>query len=154
MNRTLYEQNRLDTDAQACLVEPQVLAAGATATGWLGVAGYDKFMFVIMGGAAAGATDTLDVQINQATSNAGANAKVVAGKAITQVVAGAGFATLNDIWYIHLDISELDVDNFFAFVNATITVSAQDTWAIAAFCLREHRVFEEVPTTNVTEIVN
>lgn len=153
MERKLYELNRLDNDVDACLVAPQVFS-GVTATGWLGMLYYDRIMFLIQGGAANDATATLDVQVNQATSNAGANSKVIAGKAIAQVVAGAGCATLNQLFLIHVDISELDVDAYFAYVNLDITVSTDDTWYIAVLPLRQHRVHEVVPRTNVTQLID
>lgn len=154
MERKLYELNRFDNDVDACLVEPQVLAAGVTATGWLGMLYYDRIMFLIQGGPANDAAAALDVQVNQATSNAGANSKIIAGKAIVQVVAGAGFATLNQLFLIHVDISELDVDGYFAYVNLDITVSALDTWTVSVVPLRQHRVHEVVPRTNVTQLID
>lgn len=154
MERKLYELNRLDTDTVPCLVEPQVLAAGVTSTAWLGMLYYDRIMFLIAGGAANDAAATLDVQVNQATSNAGAGSKVIAGKAIATVTAGAGFATLDQLFLIHVDISELDVDGYYAYVNLDITVSTADTWTIAVLPLREHRVFEVVPRGNVTQLID
>ena len=151
MERKLYEQNRLDTTGQACLIEPQNLAGGVTNSIWLGVQHYDKFMFVIMGGNCANIGDTLDAHVEQATTTGGAGAKVVAGKAITQVVSTA--TDQDDIWYIHLYIDELDVDAYYDSVRLVLEVSANDTWYIAAFCLREQRVFEISPVTSVTEII-
>jgi len=152
MERKLYEQNRLDTDSVACLFEPQNMAAGANASIWLGLANYDKVMFVILGGDCANIGDQLDISVNQATDNAAAGSKAIAGKAITTVTSVA--TNQNMMWFIHVDISELDVDGYYAFVQLVITVSAADTWYIAAFCLREQRVFEAAPTTNVTEIID
>jgi len=94
----------------------------------------------------------LDAQVYQATSNAGAGAKVIAGKAITTYTS---LATDEDnLWYIHVDVSELDVDLYFAYIQLQITVSQGDSVYLAALCERESRVFEPVPVTNVTEIVN
>jgi len=154
MERKLYEQNRFDTDSIACLIEPQILAAGTTSSIWLGVHSYDRLMFIIQGGAANDATATLDALVRQATSAAGAGAKVITGKAITQVTAGAGFATLNDLWYIHVEPLELDVNGGFSHVQLQVIVSQDDTWYISAVCQRETREYEIVPTTNVTEIVD
>jgi len=151
MERKLYEQNRLDTTTAACLVEPQYLAAPGVSSGWLGVQHYDKFMFVIMGGNCANIGDTLDAHVEQATDTGGTGAKPVVGKAITQVVSTA--TDQNMIWYIHLYIDELDVDGYFDSVRLVLEVSANDSWYIAAFCLREQRVFEVSPVTSVTEII-
>lgn len=150
----LYELNRFDTDTFACLVKPQTLGAGVYGTIWLGLGAYDKVMFIIQGGVANDAAATLDALVNQATDNAGAGSKPIAGKAITQVVAGAGFATLNQLFYIHVDIEELDVDNGFAFAQLYLTVSTGDTWNIAVLCQRQHRVFEPVAVTYVTQLID
>jgi len=155
MERKLYEQNRLDVNLAGlpCYFKPQLVTAGAEPAGpWLDLANYDKVMFVIMGGDCANIGDTLDALVNQATSAAGANTKPIIGKAITTVTSTA--TTQNDMWFIHVDISELDVDAYFAFVQLEITISANDTWYIAAFCLREQAVFEPVSMTRVTELID
>jgi len=151
MERKLYEQNRLDTTSLACLIEPQNLGAGVTNSIWLGVQHYDKFMFVIMGGDCANIGDTLDAHVEQATTTGGAGGKDITGKAITQVTSTA--TDQNMIWYIHVYIDELDVDAYYDSVRLVLDVSANDTWYIAAFCLREQRVVEEAPVTSVTEII-
>lgn len=53
-----------------------------------------------------------------------------------------------------MDISELDVDNYFAFVNLTITILQGRTWTIGVVPQRQHRVFEVVPRTNVTQLID
>jgi len=152
MERALYELNRFDNDITACYFEPQNMAAGANAGAWLGMANYDRAMFIILGGDCANIGDQLDASVNQATDNAGAGSKAVAGKAITTVTSVA--TNQDDLWFIHLDVSELDVDGGYAFIQLVITVSAGDTWYIGAVCQRESRVFEPVPRTNVTEVIN
>lgn len=152
--RSLYELNRFDMDTRSCLLEPQVLAGGLTSTIWVSLLYYDRVLFVIQGGAASAADATLDVQVNQATSNAGANSKVIAGKAIATVTAGAGFATLNQLFLIQVDISELDVDNYFAYVNLDITIGQARTWTIGIVPMRQHRVFEVVPHPYVTQLID
>lgn len=153
MERALYELNRFDTDATACYFEPQLVAAGAEPVGaWLGMANYDRIMFIVMAGNWTNIGDTLDAGVMQATSNAGAGTKAVAGKAITTYTSTA--TDENNIWYIHVDISELDVDLYYAYVQLYVTVSANDSVYLAAICHRESRVFEPIPVTNVTEIIN
>lgn len=151
MEQKLYEKNRFDIGGVAAL-KPQILAAGVTTTGWFGIAAYDKLMAIILGGVANDADATLDVSINQATDNAGTGSKAVPNKAITQVTAGAGFATRSDLWQIHLEVAQLDVNAGFGFIQISFTVSAQDTWYVAAVLQREEREYMPVPYA-ATEIV-
>jgi len=153
--RKLYEQNRLDVNIAGapCYFEPQLVTAGAEPVGsWLDLANYDKVMFVILGGDCANIGDTFDALVNEATDNAGAGAKPIVGKAISTRTSTA--TDQNDMWFIHVDISELDVDNYYAFVQLEIDVSQGDTWYIAAFCLREQSVFEAVSMTRVREVID
>jgi hypothetical protein len=153
MERALYELNRFDNDITACYFEPQLVAAGAEPVGaWLGMANYDRAMFIIQGGDWTNIGDQLDAGVMQATSAAGAGTKAIAGKTITTYTSTA--TNENNIWYIHVDISELDVDGGYAWIQLYVTLSANDSVYLAAICQRESRVFEPVPTTNVTEIVN
>ena len=153
MERALYELNRFDSDVTATYFEPQLVAAGAEPVGaWLSMLYYDKAMFIIQGGDWTNIGDQLDAGVLQATSNAGAGSKAVAGKTITTYTSTA--TNENNIWYIHVDVSELDVDGGYAYIQLYVTVSANDSVYLAAICEREHRVFEPVPVTNVTEIVN
>jgi len=152
MERALYELNRFDNDITACYFEPQNMAAGANAGAWLGMANYDRAMFIIQGGDCKNIGDQLDAAVMQATDNAGGGVKAVAGKAITTRTSTA--TNQNDLWFIHVDVSELDVDGGYAFIQLVITVSATDTWYISVVCQRESRVFEPVPRTNVREVIN
>ena len=64
---------------------------------------------------------TLDLSLLQATDAAGTGAKAIAGKAITQLTQAGGDA--NDRVCIELRTEELDVDNGFCFVGATMTIA-------------------------------
>lgn len=153
MERALYELNRFDNDVTACYFEPQLVAAGAEPAGaWLGMANYDRAMFIIQAGDWTNIGDTLDAGVMQATSNAGAGTKAIGGKTITTYTSLA--TNENNLWFIHVDISELDVDGGYAFIQLYVTVSANDSVYLAAVCQRQSRVFEPVPVTNVTEIIN
>lgn len=154
MERKLYELNRFDTDTQASLIEPQALAAGTTNSIWLGMANYNKAIFVIQGGAANDAAATLDVLVREAQDNVGGGAQAITGKAITQVVADVGFATLNDLWLIHVETPEMDVNNVYTHLQLQVIVSTDDTWEISAICMRQTRRYEPAPTTQVTELID
>ena len=72
-----------------------------------------------VGNMAAGAT--VDVQLLQATTAAAGDAKVITGKAITQLTQAGGDAGSNVC--IEVRTEEMDVSNGFAFLGATLTVA-------------------------------
>lgn len=158
MERALYEQNRFANDITPCYFEPALVAQGAEPVGaWLSMENYDKAMFIIQGGNWTNIGDTLDAQVWQANTAVGGGAKVMSldpleAKAITTYTSAA--VDENNLWYIHVDISELDVDGGFAWIQLRLAVSAGDSVYLAAVCQRQSRVFEPVPVTNVTEIIN
>lgn len=159
MERHLFERDRHDGDLVACILEPQTLTAGVTTTATVNMQGFDRCLFEVLGGAANASPTTLDIVVHQCTqaADAGADAKVLAGnygtKAITQVTAGAGFATLNDLWLLEVKTEEMDVDGGFEFLLLSITVSAADTWVLGVKAMRAIASYEPVAVTNVTEVV-
>lgn len=160
MTECLYEILKVDGDAVACILPPQNLGAGATTTPTIDMSTYRRVLFAVLGGASANNNDTLDIVVHQCTqaNDAGGDAKVLAGKrgskVVPQVLSGAGFATLNDLWLIEVRAEEMDVNNGFGFLLLSITVSAGDTWYLAAVAIRDVRGYEPVPTTNVTLVVD
>jgi len=157
--RKIYERDRHDGDAVACLEEPQIFVAGVHTTPTICMSGYDQALFCVLGGAANDANATLDVVVHQCTqaNDAGADAKVLAGvlgsKAITQVAGGASFATLNQKWLLHVRTEEMDVDNLFNYLLLSFTISAGDTWYLAIEAVRSTASWEPVATTNITQVV-
>lgn len=101
-------------------IDPVSQGVGAVATGWVSAAEFERFMAVIQTGV-LGVAATVDAKLQQATSAAGAGAKDVTGKAITQIVKATGD---NKQAIINLRANELDTNNGFAFFNLTITVAA------------------------------
>ena len=101
-------------------IDPVSQGVGAVATGWISAANFERFQATIQTGV-LGTAATVDAKIQQATSVAGAGAKDVTGKAITQIVKATGD---NKQAIIGLHASELDVNNGFSFFNVTITVGA------------------------------
>ena len=157
MERKLYEGHRFDIGGEP-VITPRNAAAGTTSSGWLGMTMYDRAEFLLIGGVANDAAATLDAAVYQATSAAGANAKALVTQggvtvAITQVTAGAGFATRSDFWILHVMTEEMDINNGFSHLQLRVTVSAGDTWYIGALCHRETREYEQVPYA-ATEVVN
>lgn len=105
------------------VVNPSAQAAGAATTGWVSAAQFQKFLAVIQAGT-FGASATVDAKIQQATSSAGAGAKDVTGKAITQLLAAGGNNVQAEI---NLDAQELDVNGGFAYIQLSVTVGTAAT---------------------------
>lgn len=110
------------TDAIACLADiaPVSQGVGSAASGWISVKNFHALLVEIHTGV-LGTAATVDAKIQQATSAAGANAKDITGKAITQIVKATGD---NKTAFINLHPEELDTNGGFAFVQLTITVAA------------------------------
>ena len=157
--RKIYERDRHDGDAVACLLAPQNLAAPGVDTPTVYMRGFDQVLFCVLGGVANDAQATLDLQVRQCTqaNDAGGDSKVLAGllgnKAITQMTADAAFSVLNDKWLLHIRTEEMDVDAGFDYLELRITISAQDTWYLAVEAVRSTASYEPVATTNITQVV-
>lgn len=150
MEMKLYEELRVDIGGVA-LFEPQTYAAGANTSGWLGVHAYEKVLFVVAIGEANDAAATLDIEVLEATDNAGAGSQNL--KSATLITAGAGFATLDQLVLIHVEMSEMSVNTLYSHLALQFTVSAGDTWMVSAICIREEREWLLHPGT-ATEIVD
>jgi hypothetical protein len=98
-------------------VAPQSSASGAKVTGWLDATTFHNVLAVIQTGAMT-ATGTLDAKFQQATSNAGAGAKDVTGKAITQLLAASNS---NNQVLIDMRQEDLDIANGFKWIQLSIT---------------------------------
>lgn len=101
-------------------IDPVSQGVGTISTGWISAANFERFQATIQTGV-LGAAATVNAKIQQATSAAGAGAKDVTGKAITQIVKATGD---NKQAVINLRANELDINNGFAYFNVSITVGA------------------------------
>lgn len=111
------------SDAAAILGGVHAISQGVgTATSaWIDMSRFDKILAVIDAGV-LGAAATLDAKIQQATSAAGAGAKDITGKAVTQLTKAG---TDDNKWaLINLASEELDVTGGFRFVQLSLTVAA------------------------------
>jgi hypothetical protein len=97
---------------------PPQSATTVQVTGWLDATVFHSLMAVVATGAIS-ATGTVDAKMQQATSAAGAGAKDVTGKAITQLTqAGSGS---NKQVLINLHQEDLDINNGYKWVQLSIT---------------------------------
>ena len=104
----------------AC-IDPDAYAAGTQVTAWIDVTNFFNFLAIIMAGD-LGAAATINAKLEQATSNAGAGAKDVTAKAITQLTQG-GTDKSNTQSLINCSQYDLDFANGFKFVRLSMTVA-------------------------------
>jgi hypothetical protein len=104
-------------------INPVSQGAGTAVSGWVSMADMARLLAVVNVGV-FGASATVDAKLQQATSAAGAGAKDVTSKAITQLVAAGGN---NRQALINLRAGELDVAGGFIFVQLSITVATAAT---------------------------
>lgn len=114
-------------------------------SGYVDLADYHRTFTWLHVGTPAGAS-TIDVALWEATSAAGAGAALIAGKAITQVVAAdAGV-------YVGIELRPEELSSGFSFVQAVVTVgTAAYTYSLVVFGLTSR--YEPVGVTDFAEIV-
>ena len=99
---------------------------GGISTEWVSLSNYHRAVVMVFTG---NLTGTLDVAIWQATNAAGAGAKVVTGKAITQLAATGDYSQC----IIELKTEELDVDGGFDHIRAQTLSSAANEFGVYVF---------------------
>lgn len=109
-----------DRVAVAAAINPQSGAVGTLVSGWISMADFGRVAALIQTGV-LGAAATVDAKIQQATSAAGAGAKDITGKAITQIVKASGD---NKQAWINVSSQDLDANGGFTHVQLSITIAA------------------------------
>lgn len=123
-------------------------AVGEHNTGYVSLENFHRAIIILTAGTPGGAS-TIDVDIEEGTSAAGAGAQNIAGKTITQLVAADAGETV----YIELRTAELDVNNDYSFVNAEVTVAVNTfTYDLKIYGFTPR--FAPVDVTNIAEIVD
>jgi hypothetical protein len=100
-------------------IDPDAYAAGTYTTGWINMADFLSIMAIVQAGT-LGSSATVDAKLEQATSAAGAGAKDVTGKAITQLTQAGTDSDKQAV--INLFANELDINNGFTHARLSITV--------------------------------
>jgi hypothetical protein len=136
-----------ERNAQLATINPASQAAGTAVSGWVSMANVEQVVALIKVGV-FGASATVDAKFQQATSAAGAGAKDITGKAITQLLAAGGN---NRQAWLEVRDNELDTNNGFAFVQLSITVGTAAT-LIAADVLGTLPRFFPASTLNAASV--
>ncbi|QPI73926.1 hypothetical protein [Sphingobium sp. Cam5-1] len=105
--------------AVAGVINPVSQAAGTVTTGWVDMQKFGTLLAILAVGA-LGADATVNAKIEQATDNAGAGAKDVAGLAITALTK-AGTDDNKQV-LVNLRQEDLDKNNAFRFARLSVTV--------------------------------
>lgn len=121
-----------------------------TAQAYRSMANHQRSVLIMLVGE-LGQGATVDLQMWQAQDAAGTGAKVIPGKAITQLTQAGGDD--NSAVIIEVRTEELDVDGGFSYVNAILTV-AGGTAEVGAIGLFGCSNYSPVATTAWTEIVD
>lgn len=119
-------------------------------TSYVSLANYHRAVILLFTGVMAGG-GTIDAQVHQGTTTAGAGAKHITGKAITQLTQAGGDS--GKIVAIEVRAEELDVDGGFDCIALGYTVgTAASLMAIAIFGIEPR--YAPVPTANYDEVVD
>jgi len=129
---------------------PAVKTPATYTTAYVNLANHQRAAYILITGTMV-QNSTVDLQIWQATDSAGTGAKVIAGKAITQLTQAGGDG--DDAVIIEVRSEELDVDGGFGYVAAVLTVGAANC---AACLLPLYGCSNYVPVSvaNWTEVVD
>lgn len=135
-----------DRATLAAAIDPQNAAVGVLTTGWISMATYDQIEAIIQVGT-LGTSATINAKLQQATSSAGAGAKDVTGKAISQITTSSQQAIIN------CRSDELDVTNGFAFVELVVTVGVAASEVAALVLGNDARYQPATAAPSVAQVI-
>jgi len=132
------------------VLDPISQAAATVNTGWVSLADFDSALAILMVGV-LGAAATVDAKLQQATDSAGAGAKDITGKAITQLTK----AGTDDNKQVEINVrsDELDVAGSFNHVRLQVTVAVAASLISALVLGFNARYPTAADSTTVDEIV-
>jgi hypothetical protein len=122
-NTKFYERNAL-----VAAINPASQSAGTASSGWISMSAFHQMVAVGLVGV-FGASATVDAKWQQATDSSGTNAKDIANKSITQLVAAGGN---NRQFTLEVRDTDLDTNNGFGYVQFSMTVGTAATLIGAA----------------------
>jgi hypothetical protein len=104
--------------ATLAVLAPASVAVSTVLTSWVPVQDYHSIVAMITTGV-LGASATVDAKLRQATSDAGAGAKDVTGKALVQIVKSTGDGKVASI---EMRVDDMDTNGGFTHVALSVTV--------------------------------
>jgi hypothetical protein len=133
------------------VVDPDANTAATYTTDWVSLADFGAVMAVVFAGD-LGSSATLDAKLQQATSSAGASAKDITGKAITQLTQAGTDSNKQAI--INCRADELDTENGFTYVRLSMTVATATSDCGAAIFGVDARYAPHADASTVDEVVD
>jgi len=125
------------------MIEP-IASAATTSTSYLDCGDARNWLCVVSAGTVG---TSVDVKIQQATDSSGTAVKDITGLAITQLVA-AGSALINVVQ------SDLDTDNGFTHIRATMTTVGATTIGAVQLLSLDQRYQAEAQGTQIDETIS
>ena len=146
-----YTENFTEIHEPGGELYPTSRAIGVYDTGWLDMRDHQRIVFLIAVGVIAQG-GTVDFQVRQATSAAGANATVLFPNAgwiaMTQLTDADG----DDLVAVEVRTEQMDVDGGFRYLSGRLTI-AGNVALTTVIPLRLGTNYPPVPVTGWTEIV-
>jgi hypothetical protein len=134
------------------VIDPDAYAASTVTTGWIAAKDFNQFLAIVKAGD-LGASATLDAKLEQATSAAGAGAKDITGKAITQLTQAG--TDSNKQALINVKPEELDVNGGFTHFRLSMTIgtATSDTGGLVLGLNARYGAASDHDAATVDEIV-
>lgn len=101
------------------VIDPDAYTAATYTSGWVDMSLWESLLVIVFAGT-LGSGATLDAKLEQATSAAGAGAKDITGKAITQLTQAGTDSDKQAV--INCQSEDLDVEGGFRYVRLSMTV--------------------------------
>lgn len=101
------------------VIDPDAYTAATYTSGWVDMSLWESLQAIVFAGT-LGSGATLDAKLEQATSAAGAGAKDITGKAITQLTQAGTDSDKQAV--INCQSEDLDVEGGFRYVRLSMTV--------------------------------
>lgn len=144
-----YTQRWTEWNEPIAEISPQTAngAVGEHNSGYFFAGNHHRFVVLLHVGEPGGAS-TIDIDVEEATTAAGAGAQNIAAKAITQIVAAdAGVQVA-----IEIRTEEMDVANDYDWLNIEVTVAVNTyTYSMQVFAFEPR--YPPVPVTTWAEVV-
>ena len=132
------------------VLDPASVAPGTVQSAWIDMKELGFLSTILEVGTMA--TDaTLDALLEQATDGAGADAKAVTGKALTQLTEAGGDSDTQAV--IDVGEEDLDIANNFRYVRLSVTVAADAVFLSALLLGFNATYYPKAHITSVTQAI-
>jgi hypothetical protein len=131
------------------VIDPDAYTAATYTSGWVDMSLWESLLAIVFAGT-LGSGATLDAKLEQATSAAGAGAKDITGKAITQLTQAGTDSDKQAV--INCQSEDLDVEGGFRYARLSMTVGTATSDAGGVVLGMDPR-YAPTDATTVDEVV-